>query len=283
MTSSRNWRGHFLSIAIKIALCYNQKRGGMMSKEYEFAFVGTKEDFINALKCYPNNTSLGGDKFYYFDDYIVKTVGDTIHFGVERCGHSGGYWFIPTITEYDDRIEFRGTVKYVCPADDRSKSQKVIDKIEEYLLYILLAPIVLVIYICVKVGIFFKWLKNKILNRPTIKPRTTEERLFYLMEHHLKCIRKSMKFNFNEPENTAVIACCHILDNGADILYVSHDAEDDMRQFLCGGTHKQEEARVVSLSEIFNHDNTIAEFANMPCGYIAERKRKTSKWKIKKR
>ena len=50
-----------------------------------------------------------------------------------------------------------------------------------------------------------------------------------------------MKFPFSEPENTAVITCCHIIDNGADILYVSHDAEDGMWQFLCGGTHTQEQ------------------------------------------
>ncbi|MBE6982110.1 MAG: hypothetical protein E7437_07320 [Ruminococcaceae bacterium] len=92
-----------------------------------------------------------------------------------------------------------------------------------------------------------------------------------------------MKFPFSEPENTAVITCCHIIDNGADILYVSHDAEDGMWQFLCGGTHTQEQARVVSLREIFTLDNTVSELANMPCGYIAERTNKSSKWKIKKK
>ena len=92
-----------------------------------------------------------------------------------------------------------------------------------------------------------------------------------------------MKFPFSEPENTAVITCCHIIDNGADILYVSHDAEDGMWQFLCGRTHTQEQARVVSLNEIFALDNTVSELADMPCGYIAQRKSKHSKWKIKKR
>ena len=92
-----------------------------------------------------------------------------------------------------------------------------------------------------------------------------------------------MKFPFSESENTAVITCCHIIENGADILYVSHDAEDGMWQFLCGGTHTQEQARVVSLNEIFALDNTVSELADMPCGYIAQRKSKHSKWKIKKR
>ena len=92
-----------------------------------------------------------------------------------------------------------------------------------------------------------------------------------------------MKFPFNESKKTAAITCCHIVENGADILYVSHDAEDGMWQFLCGGAHMQEQARVVSLNEIFTLDNTVSELANMPCGYIAERKQKGSKWEIKKR
>ena len=92
-----------------------------------------------------------------------------------------------------------------------------------------------------------------------------------------------MKFPFSEPENTAVITCCHIIESGADILYVSHDTEDGMWQFLCGGAHMQEQARVVSLNEIFTLDNTVSELTNMPLGYIAERKSKHSKWKVKKR
>ena len=92
-----------------------------------------------------------------------------------------------------------------------------------------------------------------------------------------------MKFPFRESENTAGITCCHIIENGADILYVSHDAEDGMWQFLCGGAHMQEQARVVSLREIFTLDNTVSELANMPCGYIAERTNKNLKWKIKKK
>ena len=92
-----------------------------------------------------------------------------------------------------------------------------------------------------------------------------------------------MKFPFNEPENTATLTCCHIVENGTGILYVSHDAEDGMWQFLCGGTHTQEQARVVSLNEILTLDNTVSELANMPSGYIAERKSKHSKWTMKKK
>jgi len=92
-----------------------------------------------------------------------------------------------------------------------------------------------------------------------------------------------VKFPFDEPKNTAVITCSHIIENGFDILYVSHDEKDGMWQFLCGGTHVQEDARIVSLNEIFMIDNTISRLANMPCGYIAERESKNASWIIKKR
>lgn len=90
------------------------------------------------------------------------------------------------------------------------------------------------------------------------------------------------KFPFGEPKNTAVITCCHIIDNSADILYVSHD-EDGMWQFLCGGTHSTEDARVVALGEIAALDRTVGELASMPLGSAAERGSKSSAWVIKKK
>lgn len=92
-----------------------------------------------------------------------------------------------------------------------------------------------------------------------------------------------MKFPFNEPENTAVITCSHILCDGHTILYVFHDADDGMWQFLCGGTHTEHQAKVVSLEEIFEADNSISQLANMPCGYVAMRRSAKEKWVIKKR
>ena len=105
------------------------------------------------------------------------------------------------------------------------------------------------------------------------------------MEANKNCVQGEcyMKYPFGEPKNTAIITCSHIVENDADILYVSHDEEDGMWQFLCGRIHMQEQARVVSLDEIFKLDNTVSELANMFCGYVAERKNKSSKWKIKKK
>ena len=110
-----------------------------MSKEYIFEFAGTKEDFINILNRFNHNTSkYSSETFYYLDAYIVELVGDEIHFGIGRGGHSGGYWFLPTITSFDDRIEFCGTIRYIEPgSENRGAFKKAIDGIGKFLLLIL--------------------------------------------------------------------------------------------------------------------------------------------------
>ena len=80
-----------------------------------------------------------------------------------------------------------------------------------------------------------------------------------------------MKFPFYEAPNTATITCCHILENGEPILYVSHDEDDGMWQFLCGKAHETDEAKLVSLKSVFDLDNSVAILKDMPCGYYAER------------
>ena len=89
-----------------------------MSKEYMFEFPGTRKDFMNTLNRFSHNYSYSSGTFYYFDDYIVKLVGDEIHFGVARGGHSGGYWFVPTITDLGEKMEFRGEIRYIGPSSE---------------------------------------------------------------------------------------------------------------------------------------------------------------------
>lgn len=158
-----------------------------MAKEYVFEFSGTKEDFLNGLNRFSHDTSYSGDTFYYFHDYIIiNKIGDEIRFGVARGGHSSGYWFIPTITDLGDRLEFRGEIRYIGPNHDRSTFRKMIDGIGEFLLLVLLLPIVLVI----RGYMFAEWLVRKICNRPKPKEKTPEEKLYELMENHLGCVRK---------------------------------------------------------------------------------------------
>ena len=89
------------------------------------------------------------------------------------------------------------------------------------------------------------------------------------------------RFPFRDAPDTAVITCCHVLE-GAPILRVTHDAEDDMWQFLCGGTHEESEARVIALEEVIALDETLDSLAKMPCGCVAQRSGVKAKWQISK-
>ncbi|MFG6346460.1 MAG: hypothetical protein K1W35_22935 [Lachnospiraceae bacterium] len=91
-----------------------------------------------------------------------------------------------------------------------------------------------------------------------------------------------MDFPFDDAPNTAVITCCHILDHGAPILHVSHDADDGMWQFLCGACHDESEGRIVSLHYIYTHNSTVAQIARMPCGCMADRETAGRNWDIQR-
>ena len=157
-----------------------------MSKKYIFEFPGTREDLLNRLNRFNHSASYSRGTLYYLDDYIVELIGEEIRFGVARGSHSGGYWFVPTITDFGDRLEFHGKIRYIGPNGNRGFFRKAIDRVGDFLLLILLLPIVLII----RGYMFMEWLARKIFNRPKSKEKTNEERLFDLMENYFGCVRK---------------------------------------------------------------------------------------------
>lgn len=153
-----------------------------MPKEYVFEFQGTKENFLDMLNQIPSYDG----KLYYIDEYIVKLIGDEIHFGVERGGHSGGYWFVPTITETDNCVVFRGTVQYIGPNKNAKGVKKNLDKICGFLLLIMVLPVVLIFMLYA----MMKWCIRKLRKQTNLKEKTTEDRLYDLMENYLSCTGK---------------------------------------------------------------------------------------------
>ena len=155
-----------------------------MSKEYAFEFSGTREDFLSALNPY---AAFHDSKYFYLGDYIVKLVDDKIHFGVARCGHSGGWWLVSDIHSLDGKTEFRGEIQYIETegiADNRGTFEKIMGGIGEAVLFVLVFPFALIAWIYTLV----ERLIRKILRRT--KPETNEERLLDLMENRLGCVRK---------------------------------------------------------------------------------------------
>lgn len=157
-----------------------------MSKEYRFDFPGTKEDLLNRLNQFTHSASYSSGTFYYLDDYIVELIDEEIRFGIARGSHSGGYWFVPTITDLGDRLVFRGKIRYIGPNENHGFFRKAIDRVGEFLLLILILPIVLAI----RIYMLMERLVRKIWNRPKPKEKTNKVRLFDLMENFLGCVGK---------------------------------------------------------------------------------------------
>lgn len=91
----------------------------------------------------------------------------------------------------------------------------------------------------------------------------------------------SGKFPFTDSPNTACFTCCHVLDRSKPILYVCHD-DDGYWQFLCGGVHRKEDARIVSLAEILSIDEEMRDFADLDYGEYAEAENTVRSWNIKR-
>ena len=152
-----------------------------MSEEYIFEYPGTKQMFLDYIKQFPGNDN----DFYYFDRYIIKFTGDEMHFGIEGA-HSGGYWFIPQITEYENKTEFRGSVQYIRNsfANEEIKCKKSVKYVMGNILGCFLFCLVLIITFPIFI---IEWLKGK---RKIKQQKSVEDQLFDLLENHLGCTRK---------------------------------------------------------------------------------------------
>jgi hypothetical protein len=87
------------------------------------------------------------------------------------------------------------------------------------------------------------------------------------------------KWPFEDPPNVAVFTVRRILEGGRPIIHVCHDDEDGAWQFHDGGPPTMDQAMIVSLHCMLNHDPTIAELADLPCGWEAKRTGPGKPWK----
>ena len=85
---------------------------------------------------------------------------------------------------------------------------------------------------------------------------------------------------FADPKNVAVFTTTQVLRLRHPILHVSHDADDGAWQFHSGASQvSADDAMIVALEEIVEHDPSICELADLPCGWFAERDSVGSAWR----
>lgn len=87
-----------------------------------------------------------------------------------------------------------------------------------------------------------------------------------------------MLFRFLEDKNTMVITTKDIIEKKKEIVLVSHDEDDGMWEFLDGADVAEENAAIISLTELVNIDASVNEVSDLPLGWIAYRENKEAHW-----
>ena len=87
-----------------------------------------------------------------------------------------------------------------------------------------------------------------------------------------------MEYKFLDDKNTMAITTKRIVSGQGEILLVSHDEDDGMWEFLDGEDVCEENALVVSMSEMVQIDESINKLYDLPLGWVAYRENKTTEW-----
>ena len=89
-----------------------------------------------------------------------------------------------------------------------------------------------------------------------------------------------MDWTFDQAENVACFTLRQIIEDGASVLLVVHDLEDHDWQFLTGAEISMDDALLVSMRQIVDHDPSLLEIGSMPPGFQATRNAVGSEWHI---
>lgn len=82
---------------------------------------------------------------------------------------------------------------------------------------------------------------------------------------------------FDVPIDTATFSSKNVVHNGYPILTVAHDWGGDW-QFLCGETSSPEDMAIVCFGCIFESHPFLAEFCDLPRGWMAWRDSVEESW-----
>lgn len=86
-------------------------------------------------------------------------------------------------------------------------------------------------------------------------------------------------FPFTDRPDLLVLTCTHVLCGG-DVTLVCHHFNDNAWEFVCGGTHTEEDAVVLSVGELCTDDPTLHLVCDLPVGACAQRESRRHAWRF---
>ncbi|TYP72088.1 hypothetical protein BCM02_109367 [Paenibacillus methanolicus] len=106
----------------------------------------------------------------------------------------------------------------------------------------------------------------------------TVERVQEIAEAYCERLKEQL-WPFENPEHAAVLTLEKIMRRESPVLYVTHDEEDGMWQFLDGEEVIEEEARLLSLKQMVDLDPSLMQLSDLPPGWIAWRDNSDDEWR----
>ena len=108
--------------------------------------------------------------------------------GIERGGHSGGYWYVATLTETEDGTEMRGEIVYRSLCGDGSYREATKwEKVKETLFVILVGLLCLIPILVIYAIQGILRLIGKLRGKPVEATMSTEEKLTHFMTEVMGC------------------------------------------------------------------------------------------------
>ncbi len=89
----------------------------------------------------------------------------------------------------------------------------------------------------------------------------------------------SDRWPFSDDKTLPVISLKRILLGESDVRLVIHDEEGGW-QFLDGNDVTEDDAGMIELGEVVEHDPTLVEVAALPLGFFAIRESVDSPWQV---
>ncbi len=108
--------------------------------------------------------------------------------GIERGGHSGGYWYVATLTETEDGTEMRGEIIYRSLHGDGSHREATKwEKVKETLFVIFVGLLFLIPILIIYAVRGILLLIGKFRGKPVEVTMSTEEKLTHFMTEVMGC------------------------------------------------------------------------------------------------
>ena len=108
--------------------------------------------------------------------------------GIERGGHSGGYWYVATMTETENGTEMRGEIVYRSLCGDGSYREATKwEKVKETLFVILVGLLCLIPILVIYAVQGILRLIGKLRGKPVEATMSTEEKLTHFMIEVMGC------------------------------------------------------------------------------------------------